>query len=290
MTSTIPYSAQKDDLFFPARRGDFFASGLPRSDSGLCAEMSRLVYARKEPEFGFDKEVIARVVANIGFENCLFFESDNASEQDGTHCFVATRSGPSPSERIAVVAFRGTDAQDPRDLEDDAEFLLKPWGRTKGNVNTGFLSGLLDVLPALEPQIALLNGRVLYTGHSLGAAMATLLVSVRAPSALYTYGSPRVGDADFVATLRGVDNHRYVDCADVVTRVPPEGFDYQHFGDPYYIGFDRMVRFNPGDLFMQRDRLAASLNYTVKYSWRWGDNWLRSLADHAPINYVWALE
>jgi hypothetical protein len=133
-------------------------------------------------------------------------------------------------------------------------------------------------------------GRVFFTGHSLGAALATLLATVKAPSALYTFGSPLVGDSDFVDALKNVRNFRYVDCCDIVTRIPPEALGYQHVGKPYYIARDRSVTFDPGEALIAQDRFQAFLEYPIKYhAWR-GDNvGVRELADHAPVNYVSAV-
>ena len=99
-----------------------------------------------------------------------------------------------------------------------------------------------------------------------------------------------MGDSDFVATLTNVPNYRYVDCCDIVTRVPPEDLGYQHLGKPYYIAQDRRVSFDPSDEFIRRDRIQAFLEYPFKYqAWRTGNVGVRELADHAPINYVSAV-
>ena len=131
---------------------------------------------------------------------------------------------------------------------------------------------------------------MLFTGHSLGAALATLLAGIKTPDALYTFGSPLVGDADFVATLSGVKNFRYVDCCDIVTRIPPKGLGYQHLGQPYYIAQDGSISFNPDDKLIRNDRLEAFLEYPLKYhSWKKDNVGVRELADHTPVNYVSAV-
>lgn len=48
------------------------------------------------------------------------------------------------------------------------------------------------------------------------------------PARLITFGSPLVGDARFRKLLEHMEVRRYVDCCDVVARVPPERFDQAH--------------------------------------------------------------
>jgi hypothetical protein len=123
----------------------------------------------------------------------------------------------------------------------------------------------------------------------LGAALATLLANVKAPSALYTIGSPRVGDHDFIASLTGVKSFRYVDCCDIVTQMPPALFGYAHLGDPYYIDRSLQMSFNPIDDFISADRLRTRADYLLQYAWKNGNVAVRDLADHVPINYVTAI-
>jgi len=106
---------------------------------------------------------------------------------------------------------------------------------------------------------------------------------------LYTIGSPRVGDAVFAATLNKVECHRYVDCCDIVTRIPLEKMGFMHCGKPYYINRKRRVEFNPNCLTIGVDRFRAASEYFEKCTWLLGKVPMRELADHAPINYVWAI-
>jgi hypothetical protein len=76
------------------------------------------------------------------------------------------------------------------------------------------------------------RGPLLITGHSLGAGLATLVAATRRDRQprLITFGSPRVGDADFGSLIDSDSVARFVNCCDLVTRVPPEKFDARHIG------------------------------------------------------------
>ena len=74
------------------------------------------------------------------------------------------------------------------------------------------------------------------------SAMATLLAyrlqrteDCPNPQALYTFGSPRVGNKTYVKAIEsiGVLHFRFVNNADIVARVPV--WPYRHFGGMYYM-------------------------------------------------------
>jgi hypothetical protein len=289
--SDISYSPNKVDLFFPARRGEFFSADLPDTEAGLCAEMARLAYCRQEPDFFSADDQISQILKRIGF-TCQFFESKGTPNGRGTHCLLAVHEDSDPQKNLAVVAFRGTDSDDPTDLLDDGDLVQTQW-KTGGLVFSGFADALADVEDNLLEALELTSGRVLLTGHSLGAATATLLASLRRPDHLYTFGSPRVGNDEFVGALSGIEASRFVDCCDMVTRVPPAtlllDINYEHFGTLNYIDRNRQITLDPPEEFMRADRLKASEEYILNYGWKTGNVGVRELADHAPINYVSAV-
>jgi hypothetical protein len=288
MSQGAPYSARQQDLYYPAKNLDLFPKQRPKSDAELCAWMAWLAYCDQFPDFAFDRGKITQALEPLGFKPVGFFESEGRERNGGTHCFVALHDDAAKENRLAVVAFRGTDKDDPRDLLDDVEVKLVGW-KGKGKVFEGFRDALEEVEKTLLPVVQAIDYRVLFTGHSLGAALATLVAGVRAPSALYTIGSPRVGDHDFVASLSGLKSFRYVDCCDIVTTLPPPLLGYEHLGDPLYIDRNRKVIPNPGDGFISADTSRAATAYFLHYGWKRGNVWFRKLADHAPINYVTAI-
>src|SRR5207248_1383780 len=77
------------------------------------------------------------------------------------------------------------------------------------------------------------QNEIFFTGHSLGAALATLAISRFAGgnASLYTFGSPRCGNLTFAQRLgehATLGEFRFVDHCDLVTRVPPAGLGYSH--------------------------------------------------------------
>ncbi|MBW8875772.1 MAG: lipase family protein [Acidobacteria bacterium] len=275
---TVPYDPTRDALYRPHLTHDFFPvkEGLP--DDLLCAECSLLVY--KHFESVPDEEQEARsALQSVGFDEVAWFN------QGGSQAFAAW----SPRSQTAVVAFRGTEEDDPTDMAHNLNTLPTPWA-AGGRVHEGFKKYLDLIWSDLDSWLQAHPGRLLFTGHSLGAALGTLAASLRKPVKLVTFGSPRVGDSGFVNTLSGFDISRYVDCCDVVTRLPPPiGFVHVNQEAPVYI--DQLGEIKPGATkdVIRQDRGTAREEYILHETWKWGNAAVRDLADHAPINYVYAL-
>jgi hypothetical protein len=124
------------------------------------------------------------------------------------------------------------------------------------------------------------------SGHSLGAALATLCASMRRPHLLVSLGGPRVGDEAFVRGLQGLTIERLVDCCDLVTRLPPALLGYQHPPAFTYIASDATRHATPTQAFIDADCANVRLRYLHQHAWRTGNVTIRDLADHAPINYA----
>jgi hypothetical protein len=102
-------------------------------------------------------------------------------------------------------------------------------------------------------------------------------------------GSPRVGDATFVATVAASNVLRMVDCCDVVTDLPPPVGGYTHLATCTYVTRDAAILEDPAQAVIDADRQPARLEYLDTYAWRTGAVLVRDMADHAPINYARAV-
>jgi triacylglycerol lipase len=149
---------------------------------------------------------------------------------------------------VAILAFRGTE-KNLIDWTNDAKLKLvdaTPHGLS-GKIHEGFSLDLESIWPDLLAALNLLKGqRVLLhvTGHSLGAALATLAAlriarqRTLAVQSVHTFGSTRVGDETFVrefdTTFKG-RSFRIVNNEDLVTRIPPREAGYKHVNEIIYI-------------------------------------------------------
>jgi triacylglycerol lipase len=143
----------------------------------------------------------------------------------GTDCYVASQRD------FVVVAFRGTQPDEWKDILADANIVLVPW--QIGMVHLGFKKAFDVIRPQLDPILKRLTpGRTLwFCGHSLGAALATLAADHYPDTrGVCTLGSPRVGDPAFAHafdTKLAGKSFRYVNDHDVVTHVPlPIGYEH----------------------------------------------------------------
>ena len=180
-------------------------------------EAATLVYA--EPEF-----VTEKFKQNAGFQEVEYF-SDRV-----TQCYIAS------NERFAFVAFRGSEIK-LREGESDPSYIFADWlanfdflpekWEQGGNVHRGFKAAIIEVWSDLDDYISRLkknNRKIWITGHSLGAALATLAAAGNlSVQGLYTFGSPRVGDLEFKAHFT-TNTYRFVNNNDIVTRVPPRQY------------------------------------------------------------------
>jgi hypothetical protein len=281
----IPYDPGADALFHPERRAPL-AMDRDWPEDAIAAEFCRLAYVRFE-EGAEQAAIVKQAAAAIGYQETAFFNAVAPGRAEPGAQAIAARD----ARGHVIVAFRGTQPDSHSDLLADARFLPIAWSGP-GRVHRGFRSALESVLPAIEAWLAERRGtRLTLTGHSLGAAMATLLAALRPEAELVTIGCPRVGNAEFGAAFEGRQARRYVDTVDLVTRVPPEALGYAHVGEEIYIDADgRLHRPSLDGLPRSLDQAKARFDF-MRLAFRAGGVPApgRDLADHAPINYVSAI-
>jgi hypothetical protein len=280
----LAYNPTRAALYHPEHGDTIFRQGRAYSAIQLAVEAARLAYYRAE-ETPHERARLGEALARVGFTDLTLF----GDARSGAAAFAARRS----SDGIALVSFRGTQPDDPRDLKADLRANLVPWPETGGRAHGGFAddtlalkSQILDWIETRKPDA----GKLILTGHSLGAAMATLAATIWPSAWLVTIGSPRVGDAALLATIKAAQIVRFVDCCDVVTEVPPELGGYTHIRACRYLTRDGAIVENPDQRFMAADRVQANVEYLLRHAWRfWSNVFLRGLADHAPVNYLRAV-
>jgi triacylglycerol lipase len=214
-----------------------------------CAEAALLAYANEES---------VRSTAEKQWSLKLVYMFEKVEAAQG---FLAVGDG------FAVLAFRGTEKK-LEDWQTDIAFELtaKPSVYDKCETHKGFSDDLEKVYADIKTELAKNIGKdtLLYvTGHSLGAALATLMAArltaekqkVCGVHAVYTFGSPRVGDPAFATAYTyalGNSTYRVINAEDLVTRVPPRivptkpQWHYDHVGQIVYFDTDGRMQLNAG--------------------------------------------
>lgn len=136
------------------------------------------------------------------------------------------------NDKVLIVSIRGT--QEFKDFLTDANALQVPIKEYtyKAYAHKGFHSAYAAIRPFIESYLDRFHTdqKIIVVGHSLGGAIATLTAEwIRQQTKytlvdnkkviLYTYGSPRVGDLNFVANAQ-ITHYRMVSENDPIPSVP----------------------------------------------------------------------
>ena len=269
---SLPEGLSFEALFRPDRDRDYFLNAAEHSfrrdetnfdacNAWWLAELSMLCYVREE-------ELVHEILGNAGISEVRILE------REGALCIVADD----------LVAFRGT--TDIRDVLRDIDARLTPEG--SGRVHRGFKTALEPLWAKLSAHLG--NRPVWFTGHSMGAALAILAGNRYADArAVYTYGSPRVGDSAFASNTT-VPVYRVVNNNDLVTRMPPPA-SFRHVGTLHYLDSAGEMREEPGLGDRLWSQVAGHGSRLVENVRRWLAGEFDaipydSLVDHSPQHYV----
>ena len=187
----------------------------------LFAELASIAYQ--------DQESASKLARKLGFTTTELYDRDGAQ----TYRFQNAKD--------CVIVCRGTEPTEWNDIKADLD-AVPVMSETVSRVHKGFKTEVDDLWPMVVEDVrALKNQKLWFAGHSLGAAMATIMASrcfyddsLVDPQQLYTYGSPRVGWPKNVKTM-AEDHHRWVNNNDIVTKVPLAIMGYRHDGTEHYI-------------------------------------------------------
>jgi|TARA_R110000851_G_scaffold9273_2_gene34675 triacylglycerol lipase len=196
----------------------------------LFAKLSQLAYN--------NIDVAKKQAKVLGFTTTEFYDKDGAQ----AYRFM--------SKADLVIACRGTQPTEFNDLKADLK-ALPVLAETVSRVHRGFKAEVDELWPMIKEDIdrkANLKKELWFCGHSLGAAMATIMSSrakfdgaLNDPIELFTYGSPRVGWKGYCNSL-GVIHHRWKNNNDIVTTVPPAFLGFKHHGTENYLNAYGLIR------------------------------------------------
>ena len=254
-------------------------------NASWLADAALLAYA--EPDFAEAR------FQQTGFTKVRFVHGPESHTQG----YVAA------NDHFVIITFRGTEVINWKDVRTDVKVIPVAWD-DGGKVHKGAKEALDEVwhkdglghhLDALKQEKP--TRTFWFTGHSLGAAVATLAVRrFGSGGTLYTFGSPRPGNRAFAQSTRA-SAFRFVNHNDVVPRLPPPGvvLKYRHVGMLKYITHDGQLR--------NRQTFRGQMRWFWReYIRRWFDEsdgtvvahaavrLARELGDHAPINYARAIK
>ena len=232
----------------------------------LMAEMAMVAYN--------DPAEVRRAAVCIGFPDVAFYE------RDGSQAYRFR------NDHDCIIACRGTEPGEWNDIRADAN-ATSVLSETVGRVHGGFKREVDDLWPMLETALMCNVQPLWFCGHSLGGAMATicagrcLLSHIDSnPERLFSFGSPRVGNDRYVHYTK-LEHFRYVNNNDIVTRVPPAWFGYQHCGDEVYLDRRGQIR-RTGFAGKTRDRWIGFWRGLLKWK-------IDPFVDHSIHQYIRAI-
>mmetsp|Transcript_24556 Transcript_24556/g.31913 ORF Transcript_24556/g.31913 Transcript_24556/m.31913 type:complete len:405 (-) Transcript_24556:320-1534(-) len=223
-----------DDSFYIKKDFKFepYALAFSPYNAYQLGRCSSLVY--------YDRSNVTSTLKRWGFSKSKFWSVND------TEVFLAQ------SDHTIIMAFRGTSSVE--DALTDLDFTME---KTKhGYVHSGFYEAINFVWDDLYNTLQTFQNNtkgsaIFVTGHSLGAALATIATARlrldhdEPVHGLYTFGSPRVFDETYAIKFNkdfGAQSFRFVNQGDIVTKVPlAQLFGYRHVGRMFYLDVDGTI-------------------------------------------------
>ncbi len=289
-----------ENLFFPPKKGDYVYFEAPRPvpggsflvDAAWAADASMLAYARygavrmQEDDFN-------AIVLGAGFTSVQTFGDCFVGGACTARGFFAT------NDERGLLAFRGTEKDNVYDVAADGDLLLIDDAGTR--VHQGFHRYLRTVWWQVSRLVAAYRKDhpeqdICVTGHSLGAALATLAFAYLGDphTSLYTFGCPRVGNKAFCDRITAAAGkqrcYRIVDNEDLVTHIPllAAGLEYEHPAITllWLDANGKLVTNSPDHPSDWLDLAHTALGFVNGHLLEFLPvNLPRPLADHSPVRY-----
>lgn len=211
----------RDDIM-PSHAFEFDpnANGHTLENAMALADYAHLAY--------FSSEYIEGQLKLWGYDTFRWVEN----QKTDTQAFVAGK------DNFLIVCFRGTSSG--TDALVDLKFRKTDAYGGHGRVHRGFKGALDSVWPELEEVVKELgkDKPLFICGHSLGAALALLsayrfAVNSYQVEAIYTYGSPRVGNKRYKEVFNDLLEDKtfiHINNKDIVTQMPLRFLGYRHMG------------------------------------------------------------
>lgn len=211
---------------------DESAAGYSDRNAVWMAEMSNLAYWVGKRYPGDEKSEVTRRLVERQLSKWGYGSTLIESAKTDTRVFLAEMGDH------LILSFKGTSISSRQNIATDLDFTMTKPGWSPGRIHQGFANGLEDAWIQIANALARHRPHrkeIWVTGHSLGAALAQLAAyrlkhqlkyEIRA---VYTYGTPRVGDEGFVNAYDqslGERTFPHINADDVVPNVPPAWGSY----------------------------------------------------------------
>lgn len=246
------------------------AKGFSAANAWWLAELSRWMYVGKRLPVNqrhFPQQILKKV--NL--------EEQSFCSAHGIHASLISAK----DQTFSILVFRGTSQ-------------FKNW-LTHINVaplindaHRGYEKALDAIWPDLGPKLQKVKGKLFYTGHSMGGALAALSARRHEPTAVYTYGAPPIANRLLAEQYsRNFSVYRLVNYRDVVSKVPLAS---SHLGELHYLSHDHSLNIAPDQGELLLDQRRGPRKVMRKLNRKKLLHLPERLCDHSPQNYVANLE
>ncbi len=212
----------------------------------ICAIAAKAVYANG---------AAVNEQLHQGQSLCQFASvTEYTAHATNSHALIAT------NDQLVLVAFRGTNPHCLKDILTDARTHLVDNEQGAGRVHKGFQMALHNLMRSEVALFAAIHKAMQHdgkkrqlwlTGHSLGAAVATLAMQLLTKhdftvANLCTFGAPMVEDRDFAQAFNASFQNqcqRYVHHDDLIPRVPSS--------ESYLLSINALIAEEPRGVYRQ---------------------------------------